>query len=61
MEQFDAQLEREEELEETQKQRLEIKKLVIAQWLITVNKPLNIEDMIRMIVNLILNEVEGMR
>ena len=40
------------------KQRLEIEKLVIAQWLITVNKPNNIEDMIKMIVNLTLNEVE---
>jgi len=40
------------------KQRIEIEKLVIAKWLITVNKPTTIEDMIRMIVQLTLNEVE---
>ena len=42
------------------KQRVEIEDLVVAQYMVTVNKPTNIEDMIKMIVNLALNEVEEM-
>lgn len=45
----------------TSKQRLEIEDLVVAQYLVTVNKPINIEDLIRMIVQLALNEVEELR
>lgn len=42
----------------SEKHRIEIEDLVVAQYLITANKPENIEDMIRMIVQLTLNEVE---